>query len=190
MEEIFSDEQGRFRFKDTIEIGPHYTLLISKSGYANHNEIYTTIDKAVPEEALVKKITNITLEAEVGLYKDILDKIPVGEEINLYILYDLNSAKIRKDATKILDGLVEILLSRPELRIELGAHTDERASHGYNARLSRRRAKSAVQYIIEKGVDKDRIVARGYGEDRPLIPNARTENEHQRNRRTTIKVID
>lgn len=118
------------------------------------------------------------------------------------ILYDLDKANIRPDAAQILDDSVVAVLQRfPRIKIELGSHTDCRASHEYNDSLSQRRADSAVAYIVSKGIDPDRLVAKGYGERELRIekcscdltdPGNRicSEAEHQLNRRTTVKVID
>ena len=72
--------------------------------------------------------------------------------------------------------------------LELSSHTDDRASVDYNQDLSQRRAESAVSYILSKGIDQNRISAKGYGESQLLIQNAKTEDEHQVNRRTEFKV--
>lgn len=118
------------------------------------------------------------------------------------ILYDLDEAYIRPDAAKILDdSVVAVLKQFPRIKIELGSHTDCRASHAYNDTLSQARADSAVAYIVSKGIDPRRIVAKGYGERDLRIkkcscdltdPGNRicTEAEHQLNRRTTVTIID
>lgn len=117
------------------------------------------------------------------------------------ILYDLDRAFIRKDAARILDDSVVAVLKRfPRIRVELGSHTDCRASHRYNEALSQARADSAVEYIISRGIHPERLVAKGYGETDLRIKKCAcelrdvnrvcTEAEHQLNRRTTIKVLD
>lgn len=81
------------------------------------------------------------------------------------IFYDLDKAIIRPDAAKRLDEEVLPLLEKyPKLRFELGSHTDCRSSYAYNIGLSQRRADSAVSYLVRKGIDKRRLVAKGYGE--------------------------
>ena len=105
------------------------------------------------------------------------------------IYYDLDKANIRPDAALVLDSLVQIMNDNPEIYIELGSHTDSRADDDYNMKLSQRRAQSAVSYIINEGIESDRIVAKGYGETQLLIKNAKTEAEHQKNRRTEFKVL-
>ena len=109
------------------------------------------------------------------------------------IYYDFDKHDIRPDAAIVLDKLVATMLENPTLRIELSSHTDSRGSDSYNEKLSQRRASSAVEYIVSKGVDRDRLVAKGYGESR-LVNNCVngvncSDEEHQANRRTEVEVI-
>ena len=115
----------------------------------------------------------------------VLDKAIVLE--NIY--YDLDKYDIRPDAALVLDSLVQIMNDNPEIYIELGSHTDNRADDDYNLRLSRQRAQSAVRYIINEGIEAARITAKGYGETQLIVKNAQTEEQHQRNRRTEFKVL-
>lgn len=83
----------------------------------------------------------------------------------LPIFYRLDKANIDPPAAAVLqDSLLPLLLKYPAIRIELGSHTDCRSSYAYNISLSQRRADSAVAYLVSKGVDQRRIVAKGYGE--------------------------
>jgi peptidoglycan-associated lipoprotein len=129
-----------------------------------------------------------TIEARL-----VLEKIYYNREIVLdNIYYDLDKADIRKDAEPTLDTLAELLLINKTLNIQLGSHTDCRGDLPYNQDLSQRRAKSAVDYLISKGVDAQRLTARGFGESQPAAPCvcARcTEDEHQLNRRTTFAIL-
>jgi outer membrane protein OmpA-like peptidoglycan-associated protein len=113
-------------------------------------------------------------------------------EINS-IYYDLDKADIRPDAAEELDKIVQFLTDNPQMNLELGAHTDARASTAYNLKLSQRRAESAVNYIIRRGITKDRIKPKGYGESQ-LINECSDgvecpEEMHQQNRRTEFKII-
>ena len=115
------------------------------------------------------------------------------------IYYDLDRAEIRKDAAAILDEkILPLLLKYPKLRMELGSHTDCRSSYDYNIDLSQRRADSAVAYLVRKGIDARRLLAKGYGESQ-LVNDCKcegavkvncSESQHQENRRTTIKTLD
>lgn len=123
-----------------------------------------------------------------------LEKLVLNKAIRLdNIYYDLAKWNIRPDAAKELDKLVQILKDNPTIIIELGSHTDSRASDAYNLDLSDKRAKSAANYIVEKGgIDRKRITGKGYGET-TLVNGCGngakcTEAEHQENRRTEFKV--
>lgn len=123
----------------------------------------------------------------------IFDKIVVNKPIvieNIY--YDFDKWNIRPDAAVELDKIVHLLVENPQIIIELGSHTDCRGNDKYNEDLSQKRAESAVQYIVDHGVSKDRITAKGYGE-RVLVNKCDdgvdcSEEEHQMNRRTEFKV--
>jgi peptidoglycan-associated lipoprotein len=106
------------------------------------------------------------------------------------ILYDYDKWNIRPDAAVELDTMVMLMKDNPEINIELGSHTDERGAAEYNRKLAQKRAQAAVDYMVEHGIDRNRIIAKGYGEDEPAIRGAKTEAEHQTNRRTTFKVLN
>ncbi|MBW6491250.1 MAG: OmpA family protein [Lentimicrobium sp.] len=122
----------------------------------------------------------------LGKYK--LDQIFALE--NIY--YDFDKSNIRPDAAVELDKVAIFLNENPQITVELGSHTDSRGSFSYNDRLSERRAASAVEYIKSRGINKDRITSKGYGEYK--LVNQCSDNvqcsevEHQKNRRTEIKI--
>ena len=180
----FTNPKGQVRFK--LEVDKEFSIIASKNGYFTQSINYTTKGKTPAPETLVQDITNVTLDTTIVLEQLVLEKAIVLE--NIY--YDLDKADIRPDAAEELDKLVKILKDNPNIRIELSSHTDDRASDAYNLDLSQRRAESAVEYLISQGIERDRMVARGYGESQLIIPNATTEEEHQRNRRTEFKVIE
>lgn len=124
-----------------------------------------------------------------------VSRFKVGDTFVLNDLYyDLDKYNIRADAAKILDSLVTILNTYPEIDIELSSHTDSRASDAYNDKLSQNRAISAVNYLIKHGIDKKRLQARGYGEKRLRNHCADgvkcSEALHQLNRRTEVRVTN
>ena len=124
----------------------------------------------------------------------LLEKIYQKKEIVLQnIYYDLDKADIRDDAKPTLNQLARLLKENPNIRIELGSHTDSRGSDKYNLTLSQQRAQSAVNYLVSQGIEAGRMAARGYGETQLTNRCANgvdcTEEEHQQNRRTTFKVI-
>ena len=180
----FSNQNGRLRF--TLAPETNFSIIASKSGYFTKSITYNTRGKTPRPEELIQEVTNITLDTTIVLDKLILEKAIVLE--NIY--YDLDKADIRPDAALELDKLVKILKDNPSIRIELSSHTDARASDSYNDALSQRRAESAVAYIVSQGIDASRLVAKGYGKRQLIIQDAKTEEEHQVNRRTEFKVIE
>ncbi|HRJ16954.1 MAG TPA: OmpA family protein, partial [Saprospiraceae bacterium] len=124
----------------------------------------------------------------------VLDRIFIDKEIRLEnIYYDFDRWDIRTDAQPTLDKLARLLLINPGIRIQLGSHTDCRGNDRYNQDLSQKRAQSAVDYLIAKGIQPDRLSAQGFGESAPeasCLCTRCTEEEHQRNRRTTFKILE
>ncbi len=137
---------------------------------------------------------NITKDSVLEV-KIILDPIP-AEDVDFTlkgIYYDLDKWDLRPESKKVLDSLIVILKNNPTLVIELASHTDSRAPEDYNMELSKKRAKSCVDYLIEKGIPKDRLVPVGYGETKLVNDCVDTvecsDEEHQQNRRTTFRVL-
>ncbi len=124
-----------------------------------------------------------------------LKKIVVGESIRLdNIYYDVNSANLRAESELELDKVVVFMKDNPHIKIELSSHTDSRGSAPYNQRLSQKRAESATEFLISHGVERDRIVPKGYGESK-VVNRCKdgvrcSAEEHQENRRTEIKILE
>jgi len=184
---VRTDAAGSYRIP--LRAGTDYDLYGSKALYYD-SKIYSQTTKG--------------LEVSTDLIQD-LDLRPIDLETFTVkgIFYGLDSADIRPRSAEILDSLVLIMNKYPMLKFELGSHTDCRADSLYNIKLSQRRADSCVGYLIRNGVDSMRLVSRGYGENELELkecacegPNERvqgqrcTEDQHQQNRRTTVKVID
>jgi len=184
IEETFTDSDGNFKF--IVYSDEEYILIGEKENYFSTRGEFSTIGKELDKSKLKEFITNVEYEKNL-----ILDRIIVNKSIVLdNIYYDLDKSDIREDAAVELDKLIVILRDNPNISIELSSHTDDRASVDYNQNLSQRRAESAVSYILSKGIDDNRITARGYGESQLIILNAETEDEHQINRRTEFKVTN
>lgn len=142
----------------------------------------------------VNTTSTVGLEVSDTLYVDIYLRKPVGYKVILRNVYfDFDKAFIREDAKPSLDTIYNFLTSNPHLKIELSSHTDSRGTKEYNRGLSQRRADSSRAYLIGQGIDPERIVAVGYGEDSLLNECADgiecTDIEHQLNRRTEFRVI-
>jgi outer membrane protein OmpA-like peptidoglycan-associated protein len=162
-----------------------YVVTVEKSGY-----LTKTMDLA-----------DVVKSSEIKFRSD-LDKLAVGADLGEMIdinpiYFDKDKDAIRPDAASELDKIVEVMTKYPTLVIELGSHTDCRASKSYNEKLSDRRAKSSAAYIVSKGIDKKRISGRGYGEAQLVNDCACegnktsncSEEQHQMNRRTVFKIV-
>ncbi len=108
------------------------------------------------------------------------------------IYYNFDQFDIRIDASKDLQRLLQLLRTYPSMHISLESHTDSRGSSEYNKTLSSNRAKSARSYLISQGIDAARLSSQGFGESRLKNRCADgvtcSENEHQQNRRTEVRV--
>ena len=105
------------------------------------------------------------------------------------ITFETNSAELNAESFKELNRLIEFMKLNDNVRIELSAHTDDVGPDWYNMILSQKRAQVAVKYLKEKGVKESAIVAKGYGELHPIVPNNSDANRAQ-NRRIEVKIID
>jgi outer membrane protein OmpA-like peptidoglycan-associated protein len=182
--EVLTGQDGKFNFRVSEE--EDYFIIADKADYFTTRKLFSTKGKSLDKSKLSELVTNKTFETNILLEEIILDK--AFELENIY--YDFDSANIRVDAAKELDKLVTILADNPPIKIELSSHTDSRGEPSYNLDLSKRRAESAVAYIISQGIDPTRIKAKGYGESRLIIKDAKTEEEHETNRRTEFKVTE
>jgi outer membrane protein OmpA-like peptidoglycan-associated protein len=191
--EEVTGREGTFIFRVYTE--EDYYVLAEKPDYLTTRLVFSTVGKSIPKDSLTKLITNTQFTIKIPLDKIVIDKAIVME--NIY--YDLDEDYIRPDAAIELDKLVAILKDNPEIKIELSSHTDSRQTADYNMDLSNRRAQSATNYIIEAGIDSDRITAKGYGESQLIISDEQInrlptieeqEAAHQVNRRTEFKILE
>jgi len=105
------------------------------------------------------------------------------------VRFSYNSATLTDDDRRILENVAAALAAYPEIRVEIGGHTDSTGSSAYNARLSERRAEAVRQYLVGEGVGANRMTARGYGESQPIADNS-TQEGRELNRRVELTVID
>jgi peptidoglycan-associated lipoprotein len=171
-----SDEKGMCFLE--IDSNSTYEITARKEMFFNGIENTGTLGKRRTD----------TMEVVVLLDPMVIEKPIILENI----FYDFDKWNIRPDAAIELDKLVKTLNEHPEISIELSSHADCRGSDDYNLRLTSKRAKSAVDYIIKKGIGSFRIKSKGYGESK-LVNQCKdgvecSEDEHQKNRRTEFKI--
>ncbi|MCH8902659.1 MAG: OmpA family protein [Bacteroidetes bacterium] len=176
---ITTEEDGMFVIED-LEAEKEYLLRASKTGFFVKKEQFSTMGMLVGDFSLTRIIVVEIVE------------IPVEIMVINNIYYKYDSKYIRADARPALNILVSLLKENPTLIVEIGSHTDSRGTEEYNFTLSKGRAQSVVRYLINHGINKRRLTARGYGES--LLTNRCsddvdcTEEQHQKNRRTTFRV--
>jgi outer membrane protein OmpA-like peptidoglycan-associated protein len=118
-----------------------------------------------------------------------LNNLAVGSKIILKnIFYDFDKATLRAQSIIELDHLIQLLNDYPNMRIELSSHTDNKGTADYNIYLSNARSKSCVDYLISKGISKNRLEYKGYGLTQPIATND-TDAGRQLNRRTEFKIL-
>ncbi len=185
-------ENSKISENYTDKNGFYYTKLMpdkaikitgAKLGYLNASEFIDTKNVVYNENEKSK-----TINVELTLAKIYTDK-----EINLNnIYYDYDKWDIKNEAKPTLDQLVKIMNDNPQINIQMSSHTDCRGEESYNEVLSQRRAQSATDYLISKGISAARLIAKGYGESQ-LVDSCSceqcTEDQHQTNRRTTFKIL-
>lgn len=157
----------------------YYYVIINKQGYFNSDTILFSGNN---QDTVLE--WNIKLE-KVTPFKPM--------RIN-NIYYDFDSDKLR-DSSKIeLNRVVVWLEKNPDVSIEIHSHSDSWGAEKYNMELSQRRAQSIVDYLVESGINKNRLVSKGFGETQPIVPcpnpNDCSSKDHQLNRRTEMMVIE
>ena len=154
-------EAGDFRFN--LRANTDYIFLASKQGFLNGQERETTRGQEQSRNFMVT-IMLLAIDKPIELPN---------------ILYDFGRWDLRPESMVSLDRLVETLLDNQNITIELMSHTDARDTEEFNLLLSQRRAQSVVDYLIEKGINPDRLFARGYGKSTPKVIDDELAEQYQ-----------
>jgi outer membrane protein OmpA-like peptidoglycan-associated protein len=117
-------------------------------------------------------------------YERVKDRIYTLQDV----YFNTDKATLRESSYDALNDLLSAMQTNKAMRVEIAGHTDDRASAEYNKDLSQRRAESVKAYLVENGIAKDRIRAKGYGESEPVASNE-TEEGRQQNRRVEVRVL-
>ena len=160
--------------------GVNYNIAYEARGY-----IFKSENLEIPEGANYSVI-EMAIE---------LPKIEIGKKIILKnIFFDVNKATLRTISVTELNKAFEFLKTYPNVNVEISGHTDNDGSDEYNKNLSQQRAQAVVDYLSELGIDRKRMIAKGYGKDMPLAPNNNPDGTKnlenmQQNRRVELEVI-
>lgn len=195
-----SEEGGRSATysKEVVATQAQVREITIEPEYAEIRKRVQTKPETVVEETVEAEYTTITQEVLVTK-----GGLASWEEIDceltsfnvLPINYELGSANLTSESRSVIDNrLLALMRERPNIRIEINAHTDSRGSAASNQSLSERRAQSVVNYLVNKGINRSRLVSRGYGESRLKNRCADgvscSETEHAVNRRTEFRVLN
>ncbi len=163
---------GKYFF--ILRKGKKYDVSVQKKGYTFYSE----------------KFDLRKLEKSNAVYRSIkLSPIVTGTRMILRNLYfEYRSDRILSEADQELQRLLALMKKNPEMRIEISGHTDNVGSSRYNKRLSQKRATAVKKYLTEKGIDKNRMTAKGYGFEQLLIKKG-TKKEMSVNRRVEIRIL-
>lgn len=149
-------------FTKVVTPGVSYLVMATCQGYLNHME-------------------ELTIAATEESHEDVLQfpLAPISMPVLIdNIFYEFDRAELTKDSEKALDELVTLLNQNPHVTIELSAHCDYKGSAEYNKRLSQRRAESVVNYLVEHGIEAERLTPVGYGKDRPKKVRAKLAKKY------------
>ncbi len=181
---IFSADDGSYSY--LLAPNTDFEITVAKDGFFSQSEDVSTVNQ-------VGDITKDFILEELVKGQPIVIDAPDKDGVRP-IFYDYDKWNIRQDAIEPLNNVVKKLKDNPKITIELGSHTDSRGTDAYNQELSFKRAKSAKNYLVSKGIKANRIKSKGYGESQPVnkcvdgVPCS--DEEYQANRRTEFKVIE
>ncbi len=153
-----------------------YALTVSREGYLFYSENISLTGESSSTDPVIKDVP--------------LEPIKVGAKMVLRnIFFETDKYDLKENSKIELNKLVRLLNTNPDLKIEIGGHTDNVGSHEYNINLSENRAKTVNQYLVENGIEQSRLLFKGYGETNPVDTNETPEGRAI-NRRTEFKVIE
>ncbi len=158
-----------------IPANREYALNVSKKGFLFYSQHFT--------------LTSVNDKTEPFLVDVGLQPLKTGSKSILNnIFFETKSAELKPESIVELDKLLQFLNDNDMLKIEIGGHTDNVGEKTFNQKLSEKRAQSVVNYLVEKGINIQRLTYKGYGETEPQSDNS-TETGRAQNRRTEFKII-
>ena len=185
LEELVVGDDARYKVK--TRPNQHYQIEGFKPKYIPELKTFDTNDKGNIE---------FNIELEIESYNDAEEIVIDREDGNTYIeleniYFDFAKWDIKEQAAKTLDVLVALLKKYPRMEIQLGAHTDSRSSSQFNMDLSQKRAAATLEYLVDNGINRNRLISKGFGETRPIITCGEncTESEHSINRRCEFVIL-
>lgn len=176
---VTTNENGKFIFN--LEPKKDYKIVVDNYGFFNKEISVTT--------------QNITHSDTLHVEAIYVNVIPLEPIIVKNVYYEFSKWKLTDSSKAIIDKTIyKLMVQNPRIIVEIASHTDNVSTEEYNLKLSQKRAEAIVKYLISKGIEKERLIAKGYGESKPIAPNTNpdgTDNPEgrQKNRRTEFRII-
>lgn len=167
-----TDETGHYLI--TLPLGKDYGFNVNKKGYLFYSDNFL-ISGLTPDTTFEKNIVLQPIEANASV-------------VLKNVFFDVNKFELKPSSLGELDMLIQLLNDNPTLKIEISGHTDNAGKPSDNLVLSNNRAKAVVNYLVSKNIAATRLIAKGYGETKPVADN-KTEEGKALNRRTEMKVL-
>jgi outer membrane protein OmpA-like peptidoglycan-associated protein len=175
--EVTTQPDGKYELQAYNSADKKHSIVVHKEGYNFDSKDFT-----LPSNGTKKIQVHETL---------VMSKLKLG---GIYILrnlyFDFNNSSLKKESFPELNKLVKLMKQNPDVKIEIAGHTDSRGPSWYNKKLSQSRCESVMNYLIKNGVDKERVKANGYGEEKPLASNDDEQDGRELNRRTEFVILE
>ncbi len=169
-------QEGIYEFRISTKAPKEYVLSVQKDGYVFQNVNLGSLAASAQEQQLERTVT--------------LRKLEMGtRQVLRNIYFDFDKATFKDESYTELNRLETMLAQNPGIKVEISGHTDKIGSKAYNKDLSQRRANAVKNYLVNKGIDARRVVAMGYGEEKPLASNDDELEGRELNRRVEFEVI-
>lgn len=194
----YTDKEGNFLFRNLVPDEYYHIKLLTEDDVQivllnNRGEKYDDIDKLSVSEFIFRRLKSDEVALKIINEENVIIQIRKNEKFGLpSIYYDYNSSEINARSAEELDKLFILMRKNGHINVTFESHTDSRGKDEYNLKLSEKRAESAVKYLEKKGIQKERLIAKGFGETKLLNKcsngNECSEEEHALNRRTEISI--
>lgn len=161
-----------------LPVGKTYSYFAEKQGYYSVSNDIDLSDKSQFEE--------LNVDIRLISIKSMQENETSIKLNNIY--FDFDKYEVKQESYLEMDRVVEFLNQNPAIKVEISAHTDASGSDEYNMSLSQKRAQSVVDYLINKGINSERLIAKGYGETKPVADNE-TEEGRAKNRRVEMRIM-
>jgi len=169
---VQTDEHGNYLI--TLPVGKDYAFNVNRKGYLFYSDNFFLSHNS-PDSTYEKNIPLQPIEANASI---VLNNI----------FFDVNKYDLKPESQVELDKVVQLMKDNPTIKIEISGHTDNVGKPADNLKLSNTRARAVINYLIEKGMSGQRLVAAGFGETKPVADN-KAEEGRAKNRRTELKIL-